>query len=89
MLRTISAAISKARMEALARSMILTDNMNAKKAPPREFYPDGISRTHLNCSRCHHPETTDNYKGHVPPMSHPYVETLAHHHPTQPQLPSS
>jgi hypothetical protein len=58
MLRTISAAISKARMEALARSMMPTDNINAKKATPREFYPDGISRTHLNRRRCKHPETT-------------------------------
>jgi hypothetical protein len=39
MLKTIGAAISKARMEALARSMILKKNISAKKATPREFFP--------------------------------------------------
>jgi hypothetical protein len=40
MLRTISAAISEARMEALARSMILTDNINAKRAKLQETHRD-------------------------------------------------
>jgi hypothetical protein len=64
MLRMISSAISKARMEAVARSMTLTDNMNERKAIPSDFYPDGISRTHPNCRGYQHPETTGPLGGH-------------------------
>ena len=79
MLRTISAAISKARMEALARSMILANNKNAKNAAPthedtlvstgyltpRVFFSNGISRTRPNCGICKHPETTGNHRAQV------------------------
>ena len=61
-LRTISAAISKARLEAVARSLTLTDNRNARKAIPGDFYPGGTGRTHLDCQRCQHLETTGNYR---------------------------
>jgi hypothetical protein len=50
MLRTISAAFSKARREALARSMMSKEHINTKKATPRDC-PNGIGRTHLNRRR--------------------------------------
>jgi hypothetical protein len=79
MLGTISAAISKARIEALAGSMILSNYENVKKAAtthedtlvstehstPRELFPNGISRTHPDCRICKHPETTDNRRAKV------------------------
>jgi hypothetical protein len=79
MLGTISAAISKARMEALARSMSLANNKNAKKvAPthedtlvsieystPREIFPNGMSDTRPDYRICRHPETTGNRRAQV------------------------
>jgi hypothetical protein len=61
-LRSISAAIYKARIEALARSMNPAINKNAKDASPVGTLPDSIGHTYPDYRIYGHPETIVSHR---------------------------